>query len=100
MHPYEVLLRPLITEKSQWLVGFSQPQYSFEVDHRATKPQVKEAVEIAFNVSVTRVNIQIIAAKRKKNPRARTEVQRSKQWKKAIVQVKEGDRIALFEGVK
>ena len=99
MHPYEVLLRPLITEKSRWQTGYTQPQYAFQVDDRANKSQIKEAVEVAFNVTVTRVNVQVMPAKRKKNPRARTEIQRSKQWKKARVQVKEGDRIQFFEGV-
>ncbi len=105
MHPYEVLKRPLMTEKTQWQVGYEKPQYAFEVDARANKQQIKEAVEIAFGVKVLRVNIINMPAKRRRSPRSRitgrkaTHIQRSPQWKKAIVQVSEKDRIAIFEGV-
>ena len=105
MHPYEVLLRPLITEKSQWQVGYEAPQYAFEVDARANKAQIKEAVEVAFDVTVTRVNVIVMPPKRRRNPRSRIlghsagQITRSPKWKKAIVQVKVGDRISLFEGV-
>ena len=105
MHPYEVLRRPLITEKSQWQVGYESPQYAFEVDVRANKSQIKEAVEVAFDVTVTRVNVVVMPPKRRRNPRSRIlgsgagQIQRSQKWKKAIVQVKAGDRIQLFEGV-
>jgi large subunit ribosomal protein L23 len=99
MHPYEVLKRPLITEKTQWQVGYESPQYAFEVDARANKQQIKEAVEIAFNVTVTRVNVSVMPKKSKRNPRTRRTTTRASQWKKAVVQVKSGDRIGLFEGV-
>ncbi len=105
MHPYEVLKRPLITEKTQWQVGYEKPQYAFEVDGRANKVQIKEAVEIAFNVTVLRVNVVNMPEKRRRSPRSRItgrkakHIQRSAEWKKAIVQVSEKDRIALFEGV-
>jgi large subunit ribosomal protein L23 len=105
MHPYEVLKRPLITEKSQWQAGYEKPQYAFEVDVRANKHQIKEAVELAFNVTVTRVNVVVMPAKRRRSPRSRItgrkakNILRAPQWKKAIVQVSEKDRIPLFEGV-
>ncbi|MCS7088038.1 MAG: 50S ribosomal protein L23 [Thermoflexales bacterium] len=105
MHPYEVLKRPIITEKTQWQVGYAKPQYVFEVDPRANKQQIKEAVELAFGVKVLRVNIINMPRKRRRNPRSRiigqkaSHIQRSPQWKKAIVQVSEKDRIPLFEGV-
>jgi large subunit ribosomal protein L23 len=105
MHPYEVLLRPLITEKTQYQVGYSKPQYSFEVDKRATKAQIKEAVELAFNVKVERVNIARMPMKRRRSAKSRitgrkaAHVMRQPEWKKAIVQVGEKDRISLFEGV-
>ena len=105
MHPYEVLLRPLITEKTQWQVGYEKPQYCFEVDSRANKSQIKEAVEMAFNVTVLRVNVVNMPAKRRRSPRSRitgrkaAHIQRSQAWKKAFVQVSEKDRISLFEGV-
>ncbi len=105
MHPYEVLKRPLITEKTQWQAGYAKPQYVFEVDMRANKHQIKEAVELAFNVKVTRVNVIVMPAKRRRSPRSRIigrkakSIQRAPQWKKAIVQVSEKDRIPIFEGV-
>ncbi len=105
MHPYEVLKRPLISEKTQWQAGYESPQYAFEVDMRANKAQIKEAVEIAFDVTVTRVNVLVMPVKRRRNPRSRIlgakarQIQRTSQWKKAVIQVKPGDRIALFEGV-
>jgi large subunit ribosomal protein L23 len=105
MHLYEVLKRPLITEKSQWQVGYEASQYAFEVDVRANKSQIKEAVEVAFDVTVTRVNVVVMPPKRRRNPRSRitgsgaAQLVRSSKWKKAIVQVKAGDRIQLFEGV-
>jgi large subunit ribosomal protein L23 len=106
MHPYQILIRPLISEKTQWQVGYEQPQYSFEVDGRANKAQIKEAVELAFNVKVERVAVINMPAKRRRsakssNRRSRhgAHLIRSSQWKKAIVQVGKTDRIALFEGV-
>ena len=48
IHPYEVLLRPLITEKTQWQVGYEKPQYAFEVDKRANKPILKRLLRLAF----------------------------------------------------
>ncbi len=103
MHPYQVLLKPLITEKTQWQAGYERPQYCFAVDPKANKAQIKEAVELAFNVTVTRVNLLVMPAKRKRNPRTRgatqNQITRVSQWKKAVVQVKAGNRIALFEGV-
>jgi large subunit ribosomal protein L23 len=105
MHPYEVLKRPLVTEKTQWQAGYEKPQYSFEVDKRANKAQIKEAVEVAFGVTVERVHVVNLPAKRRRNPRSSTRGRkashliRSSQWKKAIVQVGAKDRIAIFEGV-
>lgn len=105
IHPYEVLLRPLITEKTQWQAGYEKPQYVFEVDKRASKQQIKEAVEMAFNVTVVRVNVIRQPMKRRRSPRSRitgrkaAHISRSVEWKKAIVQVGEKDRITLFEGV-
>jgi large subunit ribosomal protein L23 len=105
MHLYEVLLRPLITEKTQWQVGYEKPQYAFEVDKRANKQDIKAAVELAFNVTVERVNVINVALKRRRSPRSRitgrkaAHVTRSQSWKKAIVQVSSKDRIGIFEGV-
>ena len=94
MHTFEVLRRPLITEKSTILQD-AQNKYAFEVDPRANKVQVKAAVEEAFSVKVTDVNMATIKGKRKRfGPRL---VQRP-SWKKAVVSLSPGDRIQIFEG--
>ncbi len=96
MNIYEVLKRPIITEKS----GFqseSLGQYTFEVDRRANKLQVKEAVEKIFDVDVVSVNIINMPAKRGRF--GRRQVVRKPAWKKAIVKLAPGQRIEFFEGV-
>ncbi len=94
MHTFEVLRRPLITEKSTILQD-AQNKYAFEVDPRANKVQVKSAVEEAFNVKVVDVNMATVRGKRKRfGPRL---VQRP-SWKKAVVSLRPGDRIQIFEG--
>ncbi len=94
IHPYSVLKRPIITEKSTILAG--QGKYVFEVDIRANKPQIKEAVELAFGVRVKSVNTMIVKGKRKRWGRR---VTRRPDWKKAIVTLQPGEKIELFEGV-
>lgn len=95
MHPYEVLKRPVVTEKSSRLG--EQNQYVFEVDRRANKVLVKQAVEKAFNVTVVDVNVMNMRAKMGRYGRRR--VIKDSAWKKAVVTLKAGDRIAFFEGV-
>ena len=65
LHPYEVLRRPIVTEKSTMLAGHGK--YVFEVSRHANKPQIKEAVEKAFSVTVMDVNTLIVRGRRKKN---------------------------------
>ncbi len=93
MHPYEVLRRPLITEKSTVLQA--EGKYAFEVAGGASKPQIKQAVEKAFKVEVTAVNVMIVSGKRRRLGRRQLP---AKSWKKAIVTLKSGDKIELFEG--
>ena len=95
MHLYEVLRRPLITEKNT-AIQAPRGKYAFEVAAEAYKEQVKQAVEKAFNVSVTRVNVMTVAGKGR---RLRGRQVMSPSWKKAIVTLKPGDKIELFEGV-
>ena len=92
MYPHEVLKRPLITEKYTMLQAVGK--YAFEVAPRATKTQVKEAVEQAFNVKVTGLNIMTVAGKRRKLGRR---VLEAKPWKKAVVTLQDGDKITIFE---
>lgn len=95
MHIYEVLRRPILTEKSQYQSDELR-QYSFEVHPRATKQMVRQAVEHAFDVTVERVNIIKLKGKRRRWGR---HVGRTSDWKKAIVTLAEGDSITFFEGV-
>ena len=97
MHPYDILKRPIVTEKSNFqsdILG----QYTFEVDRRVNKHQVKQAVETVFNVTVERVRIVNVPAKRARRY-GRRQVVRKSGWKKALVTLKPGDRIEFFEGV-
>ena len=95
MHIYEVLKRPIVTEKTVY--GSDVGQYTFEVDMRANKPLVKDAVETAFKVTVNEVNISVMPVKTARRGR-RISIRQTK-WKKATVTLKPGDRIQLFEGV-
>ncbi|MEZ0395115.1 MAG: 50S ribosomal protein L23 [Anaerolineales bacterium] len=95
---YEVLRRPLITEKSNYQSSKLR-QYTFEVDGRATRTQVKDAVETLFDVKVMRVNIINTAAKRSRRRNRRLLV-REPGIKKAIVTLAEGSTLEIFEGVK
>lgn len=96
---YEILRRPLITEKSNYL-NSELRQYVFEVSETATKSMVKDAVETIFNVKVLRVNVMKMPAKYKKNLRSRRVTHRKSSYKKAIVSLAPGDTIPVFEGVK
>jgi len=96
MHIYEVLRRPLSTEKSLKQSDLLN-QYAFEVDRRANKHLVKEAVETAFDVKV--VNVRMMTVQAKKRRYGRRMVVSRPQWKKAIVTLAQGDRIQFFEGV-
>ena len=94
MHLYEVLHRPLITEKATTLQA--QGKYAFEVVEEANKRQVKQAVEKAFNVTVTAVNVMTVPGRTRRVGRRQV---LTRSWKKAIVTLKPGDKIGLFEGV-
>jgi len=95
IHPYEVLRRPIVTEKSTMLGA--QNKYVFEVAPAANKPQIKEAVEKAFDVTVTAVNTSVVRGKIRRFGRRTGGQQPS--WKKAIVTLVPGDQIELFEGI-
>ncbi len=96
MHLYQVIKRPVITEKTQSLAA-AHRQYTFEVDRRANKAQVKQAVETVYGVRVTAVNLANMPAKSTKRW-GRRRVVRRPMWKKAVVTVAEGDTIPVFEG--
>jgi large subunit ribosomal protein L23 len=94
MHLYEVLRRPLITEKSTLLQA--QNKYAFEIADGANKPMIKQAVEKGFKVKVTGVNVVTMRGKTKRVGRRQVH---SNPWKKAIVTLQAGDKIEFFEGV-
>lgn len=94
LHPYGVLIRPIITEKTTVLTGLDK--YVFEVDIRANKNQIKEAVQLAFSVRVAEVNTMKVKGKPKRFGR---KVTLRPDWKKAIVTLVQGDKIELFEGI-
>ena len=94
MNLYEVLRRPLITEKYTGLQV--EGKYAFEVADEANKPQVKQAVEKAFKVEVTAVNMMTVVGKKRRRGRR---LLPAHPWKKAIVTLKAGDKIEFFEGV-
>ena len=91
----DVVKRPIITEKSERNREAAR-HYAFEVHQDATKIQVKNAVEKLFAVHVTAVRTAI---SRGKNKRVGRNTGRRPNWKKAVVTLKEGETIALFEGV-
>jgi len=94
---YDILRRPLITEKSNFQ-NEKLGRYVFEVANDASKTQIKEAVETIFEVKVEKVNTMVMPAKRAR--KMRRIVNRTSQYKKAVVKLKIGDTIDLFEGVK
>ena len=94
MHLYEVLRRPLLTEKNTALLA--QNKYAFEVAGEANKHQIEQAVEKAFKVKVTAVNVMTVPGKTRRVGRRQVLTQ---SWIKAIVTLKPGDKIELFEVV-
>ena len=96
---YDVLRRPIITEKTSYQTS-KLGQYVFEVAPKATKAMVKEAVETLFDVEVLRVNVINMPAKRKRDLRTRRNVSRRSGYKKAIVTLAPGNTIPVFEGVR
>ena len=97
MNVYDVLKRPIDTEKTRFQGALYEPQYSFEIDRQANKQQVKVAVEQIFDVDV--VKVRIVNVKPKGGRYGRRVVVRKPGWKKAIVTLAEGQRLDIFEGV-
>ena len=95
IYPYKILKRPLITEKSN-LLKEEINQIIFEVDKKANKIEIKEAVEKLFKVNVIKVHTINMQGKIKRLGRSQG---KRPDWKKAIVTLKEGERVDFFEGV-
>ncbi len=92
---YKVIMRPLITEKST-LQKDNKNQLTFEVDKKVNKIEIGIAVEKLFNVKVLNVNTINMVGKKKRQGK---NLGKKRDWKKAIVTLKEGDHIDFFEGV-
>lgn len=95
LEQFKIIRRPIVTEKGSTLKDENN-QVVFEVDPRTNKSEIKKAVERLFKVTVMSVRTQNRIGKRKRMGRT---VGRRKDWKKAIVTLKSGDRVEFFEGV-
>jgi large subunit ribosomal protein L23 len=96
MNIYEVLKRPILTEKTDY--QRDSQQYVFEVDRRANKHQIKQAVETIFDVEVVAVNTMVMKPKRRRL--GRKTITTRAPWKRAVVTLASGERIQeFFEGV-
>ena len=91
---HRTVLAPVVTEKSSAAYA-ARKEYAFRVDSHATKPQIKAAIEELFKVTVTGVRTHVMPAKRRTYGRFSG---RRPAWKKAVVTLKEGDTIDVFEG--
>jgi large subunit ribosomal protein L23 len=96
---YDVLRRPLVTEKSSYQSG-KLNQYSFVVADSATRTQVKDAIETLYDVDVVHVNVINVPAKRGRRLRSRRLLVRKVGYKKAIITLAEGQTLQIFEGVQ
>ncbi len=95
MHPSEVIIRPVVSEKSYVLS--SADKYTFRVHPDAHKTQIRQAVESLFGVRVLNVRTITVRSKPKRRGISRG---RTRNWKKAIVQVRPGDSIPIFQGLE
>jgi large subunit ribosomal protein L23 len=93
--PYKIIESPLITEKS--IAGVEQGKYTFRVSRDANKIEIAKAVEQVFNVKVNSVNTMTV--KGKKRRQGRHPEGKTPDWKKAIVTLKPGYKIEVFEGM-
>jgi large subunit ribosomal protein L23 len=95
MDATQVIIRPVVSEKTYVLAEVGK--YTFRVADAAHKTQIRQAVEELFDVKV--VDVRTLSVKSKPKRRGRTSG-RTRQWKKAIVQVREGDQIPIFRGLE
>lgn len=96
---YDVLRRPLVTEKSSYQSG-KLNQYTFEVSPKATRTMVKDAIETLYEVNVESVNIINVPAKRGRRAKSRRLLVRKPGFKKAIITLAAGQTLSVFEGVQ
>jgi len=94
MEARDIILKPLISEKN--MAKMSEGKYAFKVRLDANKTQIKQAIEEIFGVTVVGVNTMRMTGKLRRQGKY---IGRRSDWKKAIVQLKEGDSIKVFEGL-
>ena len=93
MRHTEVLIRPVITEKTD-AMGEQLRQYVFEVDRRANKREIRESIQSIFNVTVVDVRTMVMPGKQRRWGR---HISRTPAWKKAVITVAAGQEIRVFE---
>lgn len=93
MDARQIVIRPVVSEKSYAMIGDNR--YTFEVAKSASKPQIADAVQEIFGVTVTKVNTMNVSGKPR---RLRYNTGHTRSWKKAVVTLKEGDTIEFFQG--
>ncbi|PKM90545.1 MAG: 50S ribosomal protein L23 [Firmicutes bacterium HGW-Firmicutes-12] len=91
-NPHDILIKPVITERSTGLM--EENKYTFEVDPKANKIEIKHAVEKVFKVNVITVTTMSVHGKLKRQGKTKGYTQ---NWKKAIVTIKAGQRLPIFE---
>ena len=96
MHPSQVIIRPVVSEKSYVLAGFDK--YTFRVHPDAHKTQIRQAIEQLYP-EVKVLEVRTLSVKSKPKRRGLT-AGRTRSWKKAIVQVRPGDTIPIFAGLE
>jgi len=94
MNPYDIVKRPLITEKTS-IQKEDYNQMTFEVDRNANRVEIKRAIENIFNVNVATVRTMQVKGKTKRRGQI---VGKRRNWKKAVVKLMPGERIDFFEG--
>jgi len=95
MDPSQVIIRPVVSEKSYVLA--TADKYTFRVHKHAHKTQIKQAVEALFDVTVVAVRTSSVPSKPK---RRGLTAGRTREWRKAVVQVRPGDSIPIFQGLE
>ena len=95
MNPSQVIIRPVVSEKTYVLAEAGK--YTFRVADRAHKTQIRQAIEQLFDVNVLEVRTAHVHSKPKRRGQTRG---RTRQWKKAIVQVRAGQTIPIFRGLE
>ncbi|MDX9872024.1 MAG: 50S ribosomal protein L23 [Clostridia bacterium] len=91
-NPHEVLIKPVVSERSTGLM--EENKYTFEVDPKANKIEIKHAVEKIFKVNVVNVTTMNVPGKMKRQGRTQG---MTSEWKKAIVKLQDGQRLPIFE---